>query len=117
MKAASHRPRPTGRGSGAPPPPHRGPPPPNPAASILIWSELDGSIQPLIPEGRCADVAYPQFSPASNQVAFVAPQSGLNGLIKVERPLLAFDALFGPTVAYAHGIPWDPWRSEERRVG
>ena len=81
----------------------------NQGASILIWSELDGSIQTLIPEGRFADVAYPQFSPSSNQVAFVAPQSGLNGLIKVERPLLAFDALFGPTVAYAHGIPWDPW--------
>jgi WD40 repeat protein len=79
----------------------------NAGASILIWSELDGSIQTLIPEGRFADVAYPQFSPDSLQVAFVAPQSGLNG--SVERPRLALAALFGPAVAYAHGIPWDPW--------
>jgi hypothetical protein len=42
-------------------------------------------------------------------VAFVAPQSGLNGFTKLERPRLALDALFGPAVAYAHGIPWDPW--------
>jgi WD40 repeat protein len=81
----------------------------NQGASILMWSELDGSIQTLIPEGRFADVAYPEFSPSSDQVTFVAPQSGLNGSIQVERPLLAFDALFGPAVAYAHGIPWDPW--------
>jgi Tol biopolymer transport system component len=61
----------------------------------------------LIPEGRFADVAYPQFSPSSDRVAFVAPQSGLNGA--TERPVLALDALFGIAVAHAHGIPWDPW--------
>jgi Tol biopolymer transport system component len=80
----------------------------NQGAALLIWSELDGSIQTLIPEGRFADLAYPQFSPSSDQIAFVAPQSGLNGA-PAERPLAALDALFGPTVAYAHGIPWDPW--------
>jgi WD40-like Beta Propeller Repeat len=79
----------------------------NQGAALLIWSELDGSIQTLIPEGRFADVAYPQFSPHSDQVAFVAPQSGLNG--SIQKPRLALDALFGPAVAYAHGIPWDPW--------
>jgi Tol biopolymer transport system component len=90
----------------------------NQGAALLIWSPLDGSIQTLVPEGRFADVAYPQVSPASDQVAFVAPQSGLNGSPEQplfglggsrERPLLALDALFGPAVAYAHGIPWDPW--------
>ena len=81
----------------------------NTGAALLIWSELDGSIQTLIPEGRFADVAYPQFSPRGDQVAFVAPQSGLNGLTFDEHPLFALDALFGPAVAYAHGIPWDPW--------
>jgi hypothetical protein len=79
----------------------------NQGATLLIWSQSDGSMQTLVPEGRFADVAYPQFSPSSDQVAFVAPQSGLNG--SVERPLLGLDALFGPAVAYAHGIPWDPW--------
>ena len=79
----------------------------NVGAALLMWSQADGSVQTLVPEGRFADVAYPQFSPRSDQVAFVAPQSGLNG--GVERPLRALDALFGPSVAYAHGIPWDPW--------
>jgi hypothetical protein len=76
-------------------------------AALLIWSQADGSVETLVPEGRFADVAYPQFSPRGDQVAFVAPQSGLNGA--AERPVLALDALFGPGVAYAHGIPWDPW--------
>jgi Tol biopolymer transport system component len=81
----------------------------NQGGALLIWSELDGSIQTLVPEGRFADVAYPQFSPRSDQIAFVAPQSGLNGRSTTSVPLLALDALFGPAVAYAHGIPWDPW--------
>jgi len=78
----------------------------NQGAALMLWSEADGSAQTLVPEGRFADLAYPQFSPMSDEVAFVAPQSGLNG---VSRPVAAFDALFGPAVAYAHGIPWDPW--------
>jgi Tol biopolymer transport system component len=83
----------------------------NQGASLLIWSQTDGSLQTLVPEGRFADVAYPQFSPRSDQVAFVAPQSGVNG--QVAGPSVAlgwnWEALFGPTVAFAHGIPWDPW--------
>ena len=79
----------------------------NTGASLLIWSQSDGSVQTLVPEGRFADVAYPQFSPLGDKIAFVAPQSGLND--STEKPLLALDALFGPTIAYAHGIPWDPW--------
>jgi len=78
----------------------------NQGAALLLWSSLDGNVQTLVPEGRFADLAYPQFSPLSDEVAFVAPQSGLNG---DSRPLAALDVLFGPTVAYAHGIPWDPW--------
>jgi hypothetical protein len=38
----------------------------------------------------------------------VAPQSGLNSRTS-EQPHAALDGLFGPTIAYAHGIPWDPW--------
>jgi Tol biopolymer transport system component len=77
----------------------------NQGAALLIWSELDGSVQTLVPEGRFADVAYPQFSPQSGQVAFVAPQSGLNGSVPAS-PLAGF---FQASVAYAHGIPWDAW--------
>jgi Tol biopolymer transport system component len=75
----------------------------NLGASLLIWSQTDASVQTLVPEGRFADVAYPRFSPRGDQIAFVAPQSGVNG----QRSPLNF--LFGPQVAYAHGIPWDPW--------
>lgn len=78
----------------------------NQGASLLIWSQADGSVRTLVPEGRFADVAYPQFSARSDQVAFEAPQSGVNG--RTPEPSL-FDGLFGPTIAYAHGIPWDPW--------
>ncbi|HEV7662088.1 MAG TPA: hypothetical protein VGQ62_01040 [Chloroflexota bacterium] len=79
----------------------------NQGAALLIWSQVDGSVKTLVPEGRFADVAYPQFSPRSDQIAFVAPQSGING--RTPAPRLGLDALFGPSVALAHGIPWDPW--------
>jgi hypothetical protein len=83
----------------------------NRGASIDVWSEADGSVQTLVPEGRFADVAYPRFSPRSDQIAFVAPQSGASGGGAAEPLALAglFESLFGPEVAYAHGIPWDPW--------
>jgi hypothetical protein len=75
----------------------------NQGAALLVWSQTDANVQTLIPEGRFADVAYPQFSPRGDQIAFVAPQSGVNGR---SSPVIL---LFGPQVAYAHGIPWDPW--------
>jgi hypothetical protein len=81
----------------------------NQGASLMVWLQADGSLQTLVPEGRFADVAYPQFSPRSDQVAFVAPQSGLNGGPVGPGPPGALGGLFGPTIAYAHGIPWDPW--------
>jgi hypothetical protein len=85
----------------------------NQGASLLIWSQSDGSVQTLVPEGRFADVAYPQFSPRSDQIAFVAPQSGLNGERAPGTQPFALEklwsSLFGPGLAYAHGIPWDPW--------
>jgi hypothetical protein len=80
----------------------------NTGASLLVWSQQDGSTQTIVPEGRFADVAYPQFAPRSDAIAFVAPQSGVNGRSPPAWPL-ALDRLFGPSVAYAHGIPWDPW--------
>ncbi len=73
-------------------------------ASLLTWSQADGSIETLVPEGRFADVAYPRFAPTSDQVAFMAPQSGIGSR---SLPLLAL--WFGPSVAWAHGIPWDAW--------
>jgi hypothetical protein len=75
----------------------------NQGASLIIWSPSQATFRTLVPEGRFADVAYPQFSPHGDLVAFVAPESGANG----QRSPLNF--LFGPQVAFAHGIPWDPW--------
>jgi hypothetical protein len=87
----------------------------NQGASVLLWRQGDGSVQTLVPEGRFADVAYPRFSPRGDQITFVAPQSGLNARARptgfsaaAPEPSL-LTALFGPTVAFAHGIPWDPW--------
>jgi len=75
----------------------------NQGASLLIWHQADGSVQTVVPEGRFADVAYPRYSPTGEQIAFVAPQSGL----AARRTFL--DATFGVTIAYAHGIPWDAY--------
>ncbi len=80
----------------------------NQGASLLIWSPSDDSVQTIVPEGRFADVAYPQFSPHGDVIAFMAPQSGVNG----QSPSVALsplETLLGLRVAYAHGIPWDPW--------
>ena len=74
-------------------------------ASLLLWHQADGNISTLVPEGHFADVAYPRFSPRGDQLAFVAPQSGI-GAFEPASPLAA---LFGPSIAYAHGIPWDAW--------
>jgi len=76
----------------------------NQGASLLVWSQADGEIQTLVPEGRCADVAYPRFSRGSDQVAFMAPQSGIGSSV----PSL-LGRWFAPAVTYAHGIPWDAW--------
>ena len=79
----------------------------NQGASVLVWHQVDGTVQTLVPEGRFADVAYPRFSPGGDQVAFVAPPSGISAAPRLAPPLI--DALFGLSVVFAHGIPWDPW--------
>lgn len=84
----------------------------NQGASVLSWLNGSGVEQTLVPEGRFADVAYPHFSPNGAQIAFVAPQSGLNSNqpAPVGRTLdLAEWLSLGTRVAEAHGIPWDPW--------
>jgi Tol biopolymer transport system component len=67
-----------------------------------------GPEQVLVPMGRFADVAYPRYSPDGKQIAFVAPQSGLNSLAPPEATTFGW-LKFGPSIAEAHGIPWDPW--------
>jgi Tol biopolymer transport system component len=86
----------------------------NRGASLLSWENGSGAEQILVPEGKFADVAYPHFSPDGNQIAFVAPESGLGAtdLVTartVDAQLLGGWLAVGPMVAEAHGIPWDPW--------
>jgi Tol biopolymer transport system component len=76
-------------------------------ASIISVANGGGPEQVLVPQGRFADVAYPRYSPSGEQIAFVAPQSGLNSLAPAHDPLAWLQ--LGASVAYAHGIPWDPW--------
>ena len=75
--------------------------------ALLSMSLLDGALEVLVPEGQFADLAYPQVSPAGDQIAFMAPQSGLLGS---SEEFMSLSRLFGfQSVAHAHGIPWDPW--------
>jgi Tol biopolymer transport system component len=80
-------------------------------AAILSAPNGGGPEQVLVPMGRFADVAYPRFSPSGDQIAFVAPQSGLNGGVPARASSLFLEEMLrlGPAVAAAHGIPWDPW--------
>jgi hypothetical protein len=74
--------------------------------ALLSMSLPDGALEVLVPEGQFSDLAYPQVSPAGDQIAFMAPQSGLLGSSEG-----FLSRLFGvkQSVALAHGIPWDPW--------
>jgi hypothetical protein len=84
----------------------------NQGASLLSWLNGSGVEQTLVPEGHFADVAYPHFSPDGAQIAFVAPQSGLNSnqpAPAANRLELAEWLSLRARVADAHGIPWDPW--------
>jgi Tol biopolymer transport system component len=56
----------------------------------------------LVPTGRFADIASPHFSPNRDEIAFVVvvPMLGRGNLIST---------LFGPSIAHAHGLPWDVW--------
>ena len=81
----------------------------NQGASLLVWSPSDNSVATIVPEGRFADVAYPRFSPRGDMIAFMAPQSGVNGQTPPATAMNPLETLLGLRVAYAHGIPWDPW--------
>ena len=76
-------------------------------ASLLVWTNGEGTEQTLVAAGRFVDVAYPRYSPAGDQIAFVAPQSGLNS--STPFPGLAGRFVFAMALERAHGIPWDPW--------
>jgi hypothetical protein len=68
--------------------------------ALLARPLAGGEERALIPLGRFTDLGYPQFSPSGDQIALMAPGN------VVGQPALPF---IGPSVAYAHGLPWDLW--------
>jgi hypothetical protein len=74
----------------------------------MLWSRATGTTQPLIPTGEFPDIAYPRFSPAGDQVAFIVPEPVFDG----SRPPLDAACGFwhlGPCTASAHELPWNVW--------
>jgi hypothetical protein len=80
---------------------------PSARGTALLVRGLDGSHpeRELVPETLSPDLAYPRFSPAGDQIAFMAAVSFVGGAAGSP---LAF-GLLSAGVAYAHGLPWDVW--------
>jgi hypothetical protein len=76
---------------------------------LVLWSRSDGSQMTLVAAGEFADVAYPRFSPAGDQVAFLVPEAFVGGDTPPVPEAGCARWLFGPCVALAHGLPWDLW--------
>src|SRR5262249_7592019 len=64
-----------------------------------------GTERGLGPPGSFQSLAAPRFSPDGQWVAFAAVTAGLQRGEQLGGPTF----LFGPAVAYAHGLPWDIW--------
>jgi Tol biopolymer transport system component len=75
---------------------------------LMLWSRLTGAMQPLVRPGEFPDIAYPRFSPAGDQIAFMVPEPVFDG---TQPPIDAACDLWrlGPCVASAHGLPWNLW--------
>jgi Tol biopolymer transport system component len=73
------------------------------SAALLVGSRADGSERLVVPFGRFPDLAYPRFSPDGGAIAFVASSTVAadagGGLLR----------FLAPSIAYAHGVPWDAW--------
>jgi Tol biopolymer transport system component len=75
---------------------------------LTLWSRASGALQSLIPPGEFPDIAYPRFSPAGDQIAFMVPEPVF------DRSQPSLDAAcglwhLGPCTASAHGLPWNLW--------
>jgi Tol biopolymer transport system component len=75
---------------------------------LMLWSRATGSTQALIPTGEFPDIAYPRFSPAGDQIAFMVPEPVFDGAQPSLDAACGFLQL-GPCVASAHGLPWNLW--------
>src|SRR5581483_3211601 len=46
---------------------------------LMLWSRATDASQVLIPAGEFPDIAYPRFSPAGDQIAFMVPELVFDG--------------------------------------
>jgi Tol biopolymer transport system component len=75
---------------------------------LMLWSRPTGVMQPVIPAGQFPDIAYPRFSPAGDQIAFMVPEPVFDGRSGSLEAVCGFWRV-GPCVASAHGLPWNLW--------
>ena len=76
--------------------------------ALVVRPLAGGPAREVLPREAFAGVSAPRFSPDGRQIAFF----GIGGPARERRlvePMPAAMPWFGPTVAWAHGIPWDPW--------
>jgi Tol biopolymer transport system component len=71
----------------------------------LVLLLPDGTERVLVPRGSFQSLAAPRFSPDGQWIAFAATTAGQPRGEQPGGPTL----LLGPTIAYAHGLPWDIW--------
>jgi Tol biopolymer transport system component len=76
--------------------------------ALVVRPLAGGAAREVVPQGAFAGLSAPRFSPDGRQIAFF----GIGGPAAQQRraaPSLAALPRLGPAVAWAHGIPWDPW--------
>jgi hypothetical protein len=75
---------------------------------LMLWSRATGTMQALVPPGEFPDIAYPRFSPAGDQIAFMVPEPVFDGR---QSSLDAGCGVWqlGAYLASAHGLPWNLW--------
>jgi Tol biopolymer transport system component len=71
--------------------------------ALLVRTLVGGDEQLLVPSSRFTNLAYPRYSPEGDRIAFMAP-----GAFIAQSGWVA-SVLFAPSIAYAHGTPWDLW--------
>lgn len=74
--------------------------------SLLVRTFPDPAESVLVLPGLFRTLASPRYSPQGDRLAFMAPGTfvGFDGA----RSLAG--SLFAPSVAWAHGLPWDLWQ-------
>jgi Tol biopolymer transport system component len=78
------------------------------AGDELVLLMVDGTERVLVPDRSFQSLAAPRFSPDGQRIAFTAVGTGFQSK---QQPGGAGLRL-GPTIAYAHGLPWDVWLAD-----